>query len=90
MLYPIALAHVLVGDTPAVRGALKRALLGAPLVAKELLTDRQPEPERSYPGTYTMGGRSEAWEYWKLDGEYWGRSDTAMALLRRVLDENTQ
>ena len=90
MLYPIALAYVLAGDTPAARGALKRAILAAPLVAKELLADRHPEPARSYPGTYAMGGRSEAWEYWKLDGEYWRCSDTAMALLRRVLDENTQ
>ena len=54
------------------------------------MADRHPEPERSYPGAYTLGGRAEAWEYWKLEGEYWWRSDTAMALLRRVLDENTQ
>ena len=90
MLYPIALTYVLAGDTPAAQSARTRAILAAPLVAKELLADRHPEPERSYPGTYTMGGRSEAWDYWKLNGEFWKRSDTAMALLRRVLDENTQ
>ena len=90
MLYPNALAHVLADDTPAAQSALKRAILAQPLVAKELLADRHPEPRRSHPGTYTMGGRSEAWDYWKLSGEYWRRSDTAMALLRRILDENTQ
>lgn len=73
MLYSIALAYVLARDTLVARSALKRAILAALLVAKELLADRHPEPERSNPGTYTMGGRSEAWEYWKLNGEYWRR-----------------
>ena len=89
MLYSNALAHVLADDTPAAQSALKHAILAQPLVAKELLADRHPEPQRSYPGTYTIGGRAEAWDYWKLNGEYWRRSDTATALLRRILDENT-
>ena len=89
ILYSSALAYILANRIPEARTALLRAIHGQPLVAKELLARQHPEPERFIPGAITVGGQSEAWEYWNHNGKYWQRSDTAMTLLRQTLHNNT-
>ena len=45
-------------QTACAMGDCQRAVLALPLVAKELLANSHPEPERTAPGTYTIGGRT--------------------------------
>lgn len=89
MAYSNALAHILADEMTKAESVLEYAVRADPHVARELLADDHPEPEREIPGTYRLGGASEAWHYWDLNGKYWQRSRPAMALLRRVLDRHT-
>lgn len=56
----------------------------SPLVARELLAKRHPEPDDCFAGSYVVGGPSEAWVYWDAYGTYWRRSKDAMKLLREL------
>lgn len=51
--------------------ALEEALKYLPLVAKELSSKNHKPVYNNYPGTITMGGQDEAYDYWKRLGQYW-------------------
>lgn len=85
ILYSNVLALVINGQEDEAKTALKDCVAQLPLIAKELLKRRHPEPENRYPGRITLGGRDQAWVYWKEYGEYWESSQSAMALLRQVV-----
>ena len=84
ILYSKALALALAKRLPEARAALETCIDQLPLVAKELLSRSHPEPKRSYPGSITVGGADQAWEYWKEYGQYWRKSKPAMTLLREA------
>ena len=84
--YSHALAHVLANQMPEARAAMEHAVRTSPLVAKELIANDHPEPERVLPGTYTVGGNTEAWDYWNQSGKFWDRSETAMTLLKEIVN----
>ena len=82
--YSNVLALVLDGRENDAEAALADCIAGSPLVAKELLKKRHPLPKSRHPGLITIGGEDQAWVYWKEYGQYWDRSQSAMALLREV------
>ena len=84
ILYSNVLALVLDGQEEEAKTALEDCVMELPLVAKELLKQRHPEPKGRYPGHITVGGRDQAWVYWKEYGKYWRNSKSAMTLLRQV------
>lgn len=86
ILYSKALALAIAKRVPEARTALATCLDRLPLVAKELLSRKHPEPDRTYPGSITLGGADQAWEYWKEYGRYWRKSRSAMALLREAAE----
>ena len=51
--------------------ALKDALKWHPLVAKELISNKHKEVKSNIKGAITLGGEDEAYEYWKMMGQYW-------------------
>ena len=71
ILYSNALALVLDGHVEDAKTAFDDCITQLPLVAKELLKKRHPEPKSRYPGHVTMGGEDQAWAYWKEYGTYW-------------------
>jgi len=50
---------------------LEDALKWHPLVAKELISNKHKEVKSKLKGTITFGGEDEAYEYWKMMGQYW-------------------
>ena len=86
ILYSKALALAIAKRVPEARTALEACLDRLPLVAKELLSRKHPEPHRTHPGTITLGGADQAWEYWNEYGRYWRKSRSAMALLREAAE----
>lgn len=69
---------------PEAREALESAIRASPLVARELLAEHHPERDDGFPGSYVLGGPSEAWVYWDAYETYWRRSKNAMKLLREL------
>ena len=87
--YSLALALLLSERNRDAQQFLEQAVCSRPLVAREILADSHPEPKRKSACGYTIGGMTEAWDYFNHCGKYWQRSKTAMTLLRRLLQENT-
>ena len=86
-LYSHALALAITKRTNEAREVLQHCVQRLPLVAKELLSRRHPEPARKHSGAITLGG--QAWEYWKEYGRYWRRSKSARTLLREAQEGAT-
>ena len=86
-LYSHALALVITKRTNEARKVLQHCVQRLPLVAKELLSRRHPEPARKHSGAITLGG--QAWEYWKEYGRYWRKSKSARTLLREAQEGAT-
>ena len=63
---------------------MKRAIKSLPLVAEELLKDRQKAVRSEIPGCITVGGADQAYEYWKSFGGFWKQTPGALDLLRQV------
>ena len=84
ILYSNALALILDGQLEEAKTALEDCVVDLPLISKELLKQRHPEPKSRYPGRVTVGGKDQAWVYWKEYGKYWENSEDAIALLRQV------
>ena len=66
--YGRALALFQVGRDHEAITALKEAVRWRSRVAAELRKTRHRRPKSSIPGTITMGGADEAYEYWQYDG----------------------
>lgn len=84
ILYAKALALAILRRTSEAKAAVQECVAARPLVARELLRKRHPRPKSRFPGTITVGGADEAWEYWRACGKYWERSTLAMDLLRKA------
>lgn len=89
ILYSKALALAILKRTKEARATIDEGVAARPLVARELLRSRHVEPERKYPGSITVGGADEAWEYWRNYGEYWRKSKLAMTLLREAIGKRS-
>ena len=64
---------------------LARAVASLPLAAHELLKERHIKPQSAFPGTVTLGGPDQAYEYWSDYGKYWRKTPKALELLRAAL-----
>ncbi|MBN2410266.1 hypothetical protein JXQ31_01155 [candidate division KSB1 bacterium] len=51
--------------------ALKKAIQFSSYVAKELLKTKHKQIESELPGSVSVGGEDEAYEYWERVGHYW-------------------
>jgi tetratricopeptide (TPR) repeat protein len=77
--YGRALALFQLGRDHDATIALKEAVRWRPRVAAELLKSRHRRPPSSIPGTITLGGADEAYEYWRSNGRLWGETAGALA-----------
>ena len=82
--YGHALALFRLGRFDQADDTLRAAIGDLPLVAAELLKTKHRAPRRRYPGSITVGGADQAYDYWQSDGAIWGASPAAMDWLRRV------
>lgn len=85
LLYGRALALFCLGRRDEADRALREAVAGSPLVAKELLKAKHRRPRSRFPGTVTMGGPDEAYEYWERQGKFWERTAGALDWLRGIV-----
>lgn len=81
LMYTHPLALVLSGEDEKATPLLAEAISSFPLVLKELKKKRHTRPKSSYPGTITVGGADQAFEYWEQYGKFWSSSKKAMELL---------
>jgi tetratricopeptide (TPR) repeat protein len=51
--------------------SLKDTLKWHPLVAEELISKKHKEVKSEFRATITLGGEDEAYEYWKMMGQFW-------------------
>ncbi len=82
--YGHALALFRLGRFDEADHALRAAIGDLPLVAAELLKTKHRAPRRRYPGSITVGGADQAYDYWQSDGATWSTTPGAMDWLRRV------
>lgn len=80
--YTYCLALVACDQVDAAKKLLTGAIGQFPLVAKELLKTAHRRPKSSFPGTITLGGADQAYDYWHQYGKYWSSSVLAMNLLK--------
>ena len=66
--YGRALALVRLGRFDEADHALRAATADLPLVAAEVLKAKHRAPRRPYPGSVTVGGADQAYDYWHSDG----------------------
>ena len=78
LMYAYPLALILIGEAEKAKALLDEAKTAFPLVAKELKKKRHPKPKLRIEGAITMGGKDQAYEYWKQYGKYWENSEEAM------------
>mgnify|MGYP000681096731 CR=1 FL=1 len=77
--YPLAL--ILLGELDKAKPILEKAKVDFPLVAKALKKKKHIRLKSKFPGTITVGGADQAYEYWSLYGTHWLNSSVAMACL---------
>ncbi len=78
--YPLLL--LIEGEVSKAQSLLSEAKSQFPLIVKELLKKRHVKPRScSLTGGIIMGGAEQAYEYWKLYGEYWLENEMAMDLI---------
>ena len=86
ILYSEALALARLGRDEDALAALKNCVAVLPLVGKELLKKRHPRPKFRTEGYISHGGHDQAYDYWQYYGKYWSASESAMSLLRQVVN----
>lgn len=74
-LYGEILAYYKLNKVEKAKEALKKAVERSPLVAKELVKKRHKKIESDFPGTVTLGGADEAYDYWERLGQFWTDPD---------------
>lgn len=84
ILYTYALALGLSGEIDKAKILLIKAKEKRPLVAKELKKKRHKKPKSLIPGTITVGGEDQAYEYWVQYGKFWQESEIAITLLNTL------
>lgn len=89
LTYGRALALFTLGRRREADRALREAVAGSPLVTAELLKARHRRPRSRFPGTVTVGGPDEAFDYWEHHGKFWGATPGALGWLRGIVDVRT-
>ncbi len=74
-LYGKVLALYKLNKTTKAKEALKEAVICSPLVVKELVKKRHKKIKSEFPGSVTVGGADEAYDYWESLGQYWTDPD---------------
>lgn len=69
--------------------ALQKALHYFPLAAKELISKKHNPVFGNIPGTLTVGGQDEAYDYWKRVGRFW-TNPKLKEFLKIGLDNSTK
>lgn len=90
LTYGRALALFSLGRRDEADRALRKAVAGSPLVAKELLKTKHRRPRSRFPGTVTVGGPDEAYDYWEHHGKFWQQTVGAPEWLRAVVGARTR
>ena len=70
-LYGTVLAYYKLEKFKKAEKTLKVAIKYLPNVAKELIKKKHKNVESRFPGSITVGGEDEAYEYWERVGQYW-------------------
>ncbi len=84
-----ALALFTLGRRREADRALREAVAGSPLVAAELLKAKHGRPRSRFPGTVTVGGPDEAFDYWEHHGKFWEATPGGLGWLRGIVDART-
>jgi tetratricopeptide (TPR) repeat protein len=84
LMFGRALAHLQLGQKEKAEKALRAAASAWPLVHKELLKSRHPQPKSRFPGYITVGGEDQAYAYWSEYKEHWKGTRGALALAKRI------
>ncbi|MBC8182053.1 hypothetical protein H8E88_13120 [candidate division KSB1 bacterium] len=70
-LYGAVIANYRLDKMDKAKKALKDAIEFSPNVAKELIKKKHKKIESEMPGSITVGGEDEAYDYWERVGPYW-------------------
>jgi tetratricopeptide (TPR) repeat protein len=87
IVYGRPLALLKLGRAEEAEQALDEAIDFYPLIAEELLKTRHPKPAQLRLGKVTLGGRDQAYYYYKDQGTYWKHTPIAMDLLARCVEK---
>ncbi len=82
LVYGRALALFQLGRLPQAKKALREAVRFYPLISEELLKSRHHRPKGWSEERITMGGKDQAYSYWKEQGKFWEQTRGALAWLR--------
>jgi tetratricopeptide (TPR) repeat protein len=83
--YSKAVALANLGRSEEALNCLNLALQYRPNVAKELLKSRHVRPKSEFPGSMTIGGAEEAFDYWERNGIHWTSGAEVMTLLKKIV-----
>lgn len=86
-LYGQVLALYKIGKINEAEEKLKRAIEYLPLVAKELIKKEHTPAYSKIPGSITMGGADEAYEYWERVGKYWANDEDTLNFVKSILSK---
>jgi len=82
--YTKVLALLALDEEDKAQTGLCDAVKKHPKVAQELLKSRHVRPKSRFPGTLTIGGDDEAFDYWERNKAYWAKGTRAYALLQQL------
>lgn len=82
--YGRALALFRLGRAQSADEVLRKAVAGLPRVGAELLKAAHRRPRGRPTGRLTIGGREQAYEYWRCAGSLWARTAGALDWLGQV------
>jgi len=86
-IYGRALILFKLGQRQEATAALQKAIGYLPLVGKELLKAKHRLPRTARPGTVTLGGADEAYDYWERSGRFWEEDTAALEWLREIMKQ---
>jgi len=82
--YAKVLALLALHEENKAQTSLRDAIKKHPKVAQELLKSRHVRPKSRFPGTLTLGGDDEAFDYWERNKAYWAKGTRAYVLLKKL------
>jgi len=84
-LYGRALAYFQLKNKKMADKSLTHAIECLPKVAKEMIKTTHKKPKSLYPGTITVGGKDEAYYYWKRNDINWKSTSGAVDWVKTTL-----
>jgi tetratricopeptide (TPR) repeat protein len=84
-LYGKVLALLQLGKNDKATTALQSAYERLPLVAEELIRSRHRRPKSVANGYITVGGKDQAYEYWKSTQDFWKTTPGAIEFVKEFL-----